>query len=30
MICVILAHPYPSRSRTNRVLADAIRQSTPR
>jgi glutathione-regulated potassium-efflux system ancillary protein KefF len=25
MICVIHAHPYPSRSRTNRVLADALR-----
>jgi glutathione-regulated potassium-efflux system ancillary protein KefF len=25
MICVILAHPYLGRSRTNRVLADALR-----
>ena len=25
MICVILAHPYPSRSRANRALADALR-----
>ena len=25
MICVIHAHPYPSRSRTNRALADALR-----
>ena len=25
MICVIHAHPYPGRSRTNRVLADALR-----
>jgi len=24
MICVIHAHPYPSRSRANRVLADAL------
>jgi glutathione-regulated potassium-efflux system ancillary protein KefF len=27
MICVIHAHPYLSRSRTNRVLADALRGS---
>jgi glutathione-regulated potassium-efflux system ancillary protein KefF len=27
MICVIHAHPYLSRSRTNRVLADALRAS---
>ncbi len=26
MICVIHAHPYPSRSRANRVLAEALRQ----
>lgn len=26
MICVIHAHPYPSRARTNRVLADALRR----
>ena len=25
MICVIHAHPYPSRSRVNRALADALR-----
>jgi glutathione-regulated potassium-efflux system ancillary protein KefF len=25
MICVIHAHPYPSRSRANRVLAEALR-----
>jgi len=25
VICVIHAHPYPSRSRTNRALADALR-----
>lgn len=25
MICVIHAHPYPSRSRTNRALSDALR-----
>src|SRR5437660_12593882 len=25
MICVIHAHPYPSRSRINRALADALR-----
>jgi glutathione-regulated potassium-efflux system ancillary protein KefF len=25
MICVIHAHPYPSRSRSNRALADALR-----
>jgi glutathione-regulated potassium-efflux system ancillary protein KefF len=27
MICVIYAHPYPSRSRTNRALAEALRGS---
>jgi len=27
MICVILAHPYPSRSRANRILAEALRQT---
>jgi glutathione-regulated potassium-efflux system ancillary protein KefF len=26
MICVIFAHPYPSRSLANRALADALRQ----
>jgi glutathione-regulated potassium-efflux system ancillary protein KefF len=25
VICVVHAHPYPSRSRTNRALADALR-----
>ena len=25
MICVVHAHPYPSRSRTNRALAEALR-----
>src|SRR5512135_3792667 len=29
MICVIFAHPYPSRSRANRTLAEALRP-TPR
>ena len=29
MICVIHAHPYPGRSRANRVLADALR-GTPK
>ena len=27
MICVIHAHPYPSRSSANRVLAEALRQT---
>jgi glutathione-regulated potassium-efflux system ancillary protein KefF len=27
MICVIHAHPYPRRSRANRVLADAVRSA---